>query len=63
MKNKFASKLKIIALSLLVFAMLLLMHDDGADYKYWIAVAISTVSLVLINYEYFLLYKKTKNIE
>ncbi|MCX6230458.1 MAG: hypothetical protein NTZ33_02835 [Bacteroidetes bacterium] len=53
MKNKFGSKLKIMALSLLIIAMLLFMHNENADYKYWIALVISIISLAVINYESF----------
>ena len=60
MKNIVGSKLKIVALSLLVLAMIILMYNTLSDFKYWIAVIIITVSLGLINYEYFMLYNKTK---
>ncbi|MFZ4414713.1 MAG: hypothetical protein ACOYOV_16635 [Bacteroidales bacterium] len=61
MKNPFGSKTKIIALSFLIIAMMLLLYNALSDFKYWIALAIIFISLVLINYEYFILYKKTKN--
>ncbi len=61
MKNPFGSKTKILALSMLIFAMIILLYNALSDFKYWIAVSITFVSLILINYEYFVLYKKTKN--
>ena len=61
-KNTFGSILKIIALSLLIMAMIIILYDYAlSDFKYWIAVCITFVSLVLINYDYFALYNKTKN--
>jgi hypothetical protein len=53
MKNKFVGKLKIMALSLLIVAMLLFMHNENADYKYWIALVISIISIIVINLEFF----------
>ncbi|MEI6695131.1 MAG: hypothetical protein WCO13_03590 [Bacteroidota bacterium] len=60
MKNPFGSKTKIMALSFLIMAMMLLLYNTLSDFKFWIALVISFVSLVLINYEYFVLYNKTK---
>ena len=61
MKNPFGSRSKIVALSLLILAMIIIMYNAPSDIKYWIALSITFVSLVLINYEYFILYNKTKN--
>ncbi|NVN95889.1 MAG: hypothetical protein HXX18_11455 [Bacteroidetes bacterium] len=61
MKNPFGSRSKIVALSLLILAMIIIMYNAPSDIKYWIASSITFVSLVLINYEYFILYNKTKN--
>jgi hypothetical protein len=58
MKNPFGSRSKVVALSLLILAMIIIMYNAPSDIKYWIAVTITFVSLILINYEYFALYKK-----
>lgn len=60
MENPFGSRSKIIALSLLVMAMTILMYNTLSDFKYWIGVSIILVALALINYEYFILFKKNK---
>ena len=61
MKNPFGSRSKVVSLSLLILAMIIIMYNAPSDIKYWIALSITFVSLVLINYEYFILYNKTKN--
>jgi len=63
MKNPFGSRLKIFGLSLLIIAMTILMYDPDSTthFKYWIGVIIIVVSLILINYEYFIIYRKIKN--
>ncbi|MFZ4740426.1 MAG: hypothetical protein ACOYLE_04625 [Bacteroidales bacterium] len=58
MKNPFGSRSKIVALSLLILAMIVMMYNAPSDIKYWIAVTITFISLILINYEYFVLYKR-----
>jgi hypothetical protein len=60
MKNPFGSRSKVIALSLLIMAMILLMYNAISDFKYWIALTITTISLVIINYEHFLVSGKSK---
>lgn len=61
MKNSLGSRLKIIALSLLIMAMTILMYSNESDFKYWIGVIIIFITLLVINYEYFVLYKKNQN--
>lgn len=61
MKNTLGSRLKIIALSLLIMAMTLLMYNEISDFKYWIGVIIIFITLIIMNYEYFSFYKKDKN--
>ena len=61
MKNTLGSRLKITALSLLIMAMTILMYSNESDFKYWIGVIIIFITLIIINYEYFVLYKKNKD--
>ncbi len=61
MKNPFGSRAKVLALSFLVMAMTVLMYNEISDFKYWIGVSIITISLILVNYEYFILYKKNSD--
>lgn len=61
MKNPFGSRAKIVALSLLILANAIIINNASLDIKYWIALSIIFVSLLLINYEFFVLYNKTKN--
>lgn len=61
MKNTLGSRLKITALSLLIMAMTFLMYSKESDFKYWIGVIIIFITLIIINYEYFTLYKKNKD--
>jgi hypothetical protein len=61
MKNSLGSRLKIIALSLLIMAMTMLMYNEISDFKYWIGVIIIFITLIIMNYEYIVLFKKNKN--
>jgi len=61
MKNPLGSRAKIVALSLLILANAIIINNASLDIKYWIALSIIFVSLLLINYEFFVLYNKTKN--
>ncbi|MFZ4741300.1 MAG: hypothetical protein ACOYLE_09085 [Bacteroidales bacterium] len=61
MKNPFGSRAKVVALSLLILANAIIINNASLDIKYWIALSIIFVSLLLINYECFILYNKTKN--
>lgn len=61
MRNTLGSRLKIIALSFLIMAMTLLMYNEISDFKYWIGVIIIFVTLIIMNYDYFILYKKNKD--
>ncbi len=61
MKNALGSRLKIIALSLLIMAMTLLMYNEISDFKYWIGSIIIFITLIIMNYEYFTLFRKNKN--
>ena len=61
MKNPLGSRAKIVALSLLILANAIIINNASLDIKYWIALSIIFVSLLLINYGFFVLYNKTKN--
>jgi hypothetical protein len=62
-KRPIGSRLKIVGLSLLIMAMTILLYDYAlSDFKYWISVCITFIALAIMNYEYFSLFNKTKNI-
>ncbi len=61
--NTFNSKLKVIALSLLIMAMTFLMYNDDSNFKYWIGVIIILISLLVINFDFFKISKNNKNTE
>ncbi len=60
MKTTIGSRFKVFALTLLIIAMLCIMYNPIADIKYWIAFIIIVISLGIINYDYFILYKNKK---
>ena len=37
-----------------------MMYNDQVNIKYWIAITIIVISLGVINYDYFILYKNKK---
>ena len=57
MKTKTGSRIRIIALSLLILSMIIMMYNDQVNIKYWIAITIIVISLMIINIDYFKLYK------
>ncbi|MEI6822026.1 MAG: hypothetical protein WCL51_08815 [Bacteroidota bacterium] len=60
MKTNIGSRIRIIALSLLILSMIIMMYNDQVNIKYWIAITIIVISLGVINYDYFILYKNKK---
>ena len=60
MKTIIGSRLKVFTMSLLILAMIIMMYNDQVDIKYWIAITIIVISLMIINYDYFILYKNRK---
>ncbi len=60
MKTTIGSRVRIIALSLLILSMIIMMYNDQVNIKYWIAITIIVISLGVINYDYFILYKNKK---
>lgn len=60
MKTTIGSRLKVFALSLLILSMIIMMYNDQVNIKYWIAITIIVISLGVINYDYFILYKNKK---
>ena len=61
MKTTIGSRIKVFALSLLILSMIIMMYNDQVNIKYWIAISIIVISLMIINYDYFRLYKNKKN--
>ena len=57
MKTNIGSRIRIITLSLLILSMIIMMYNDQVNIKYWIAITIIVISLGVINYDYFILYK------
>ena len=57
MKTNIGSKIKILALSLLILSMIIMMYNDQVNIKYWIAVSIIVISLAVINYDFYILLK------
>ena len=60
MKTNIGSRIRIIALSLLILSMIIMMYNDQVNIKSWIAITIIVISLGVINYDYFILYKNKK---
>ena len=60
MKTNIGSRIRIITLSLLILSMIIMMYNDQVNIKYWIAITIIVISLGVINYDYFILYKNKK---
>ena len=60
MKTNIGSRIRIIALSLLILSMIIMMYNDQVNIKYWIAITIIVISLGVINYDYFILYNNKK---
>ena len=60
MKTNIGSRIRIIALSLLILSMIIMRYNDQVNIKYWIAITIIVISLGVINYDYFILYKNKK---
>ena len=60
MKTNIGSRIRIITLSLLILSMIIMMYNDQVNIKYWIAITIIVISLGVINYDYFILYKSKK---
>ena len=60
MKTTIGSRIKVFTMSLLILAMIIMMYNDQVDIKYWIAITIIVISLMIINYDYFILYKNKK---